>query len=569
MKWKSLLASAALAAGALIALPGSAAVAQTDADAQLSAKPVNAMAVVAAMQPGWNLGNSLDAIGSDETAWGNPRITRALINNVKAQGFKSIRIPVTWGHHQGGAPDYTIETAYLSRVKEVVDWALAADLYVLVNVHHDSWEWINNMPGDRTNVLDRFNATWVQIANTFRSSSPKLLLESVNEPQFTGSSGVPQEESLLNELNTSFHRIVRASGARNAARLLVLPTLHTNDEQSHLDALTSTFTALNDPNLVATVHFYGFWPFSVNVAGFTRFDATSQNDLSTRFDRVYNSFVARGIPVIIGEYGLLGFDRHTGTVEQGEKLKFFEYLGYHARIKHLTTMFWDNGQHLDRTAFQWRDPELIGQIKSSWTVRSATASEDFIYSAGAGPITSKTLTLNLNGASLVAIRHGNTKLTPGADYTVSGNELTITAAAISRLSGSRPYGTNAQIKIIFSQGMPWRVDLRTFDTPILSDTSGATSSFTIPTQFRGDQLATMEAKYDDGTNAGPHSWTSFKEFDWTFAPDYSAGTIALKQAFFNEVSDDRRVTLTLHFWSGTRVTYHVTKSGSSVTGSAL
>nr|BFF25937.1 hypothetical protein GCM10025732_39020 [Glycomyces mayteni] len=33
---------------------------------------VSAMETVAAMQPGWNLGNSLDAVGADETAWGNP-----------------------------------------------------------------------------------------------------------------------------------------------------------------------------------------------------------------------------------------------------------------------------------------------------------------------------------------------------------------------------------------------------------------------------------------------------------------------------------------------------------------
>ena len=93
-----------------------------------------------------------------------------------------------------------------------VDWALAADLYVMLNIHHDSWQWIANMPGDRTNVLNRYNAIWTQLASTFRNSSPKLTLESVNEPQFTGSSGDAQNAQLLNELNTSFHRIVRASG---------------------------------------------------------------------------------------------------------------------------------------------------------------------------------------------------------------------------------------------------------------------------------------------------------------------------------------------------------------------
>jgi endoglucanase len=527
--------------------------------------PGDAMTVVAAMQPGWNLGNSLDSTGSDETSWGNPRITQTLINNVKAQGFKSIRIPVTWGHHQGGAPSYTIEAAYLTRVKEVVDWALAADLYVLIDVHHDSWEWVNNMPGDRTNVLNRFNATWTQIANTFRNSSAKLLFESLNEPQFNSGTD-PGNAPLLNELNTNFHRIVRASGGNNASRLLVLPTIHTNTEQASIDALASTFTALNDRNLVATFHFYGFWPFSVNIAGFTTFNAEVQADLQGQFDRMANAFISRNIPVILGEYGLLGFDRSTGTIEQGEKLKFFEYLGFYARSKRITTMLWDNGQHFGRTSFQWSDPELINQIKSSWTVRSGTASSDLVFSARASAISAKSLTLNLNGLSFTAVRQGTTNLAQGTDYTVSGSTLTFTPALITRLSGSRAYGVNASVNVVFSQGVPWRVSFVTFDAPTQTNASGGTNPFTIPTTFRGDQLATMEAKYSDGSNAGPQNWTSFKEFDFTFTPNYSAGNIALKQEFFNEVNDARRVTLTFHFWSGTRITYFVTKNGSSVTG---
>ena len=529
--------------------------------------PGDAMAVVAAMQPGWNLGNSLDSTGADETSWGNPPITQALVNNVKAQGFKSIRIPVTWGQHQGPAPSYTIEAAYLNRVREVIDWALAADLYVLVNIHHDSWQWVANMPGDRTNVLNRFNAIWTQVAATFRNSSAKLLFESINEPQFTGSSGDAQNAALLHELNTSFHRIVRQSGGNNATRLLALPTLHTSADQPRIDELVSTFNTLNDPNLVATVHFYGFWPFSVNVAGYTRFNAEVQQDLNGYFDRVHNAFVTRNIPVIIGEYGLLGFDRHTGTIEQGEKLKFFEYLGFYARTKRLTTMLWDNGQHFGRTSFQWSDPELFGQIRSSWTVRSGTASTDQVFNVRSSGITSKTMTLNLNGTSLLGLRQGSTDLVQGSDYTVSGDQLTLTAAALTRLSGSRTYGVNATIQARFSQGVPWRINIVTYDPPVMQNAGGSTGSFTIPTTFRGDVLATMEAKYSDGSNAGPHNWTSFKEFDVAFTPNYSSNTITLTPTFFNEVNSGQRVTLTFHFWSGTRVTYFVTKNGSSVTGS--
>ncbi|WP_232836963.1 cellulase family glycosylhydrolase [Lentzea terrae] len=528
--------------------------------------PGDAMAQVAEMQPGWNLGNTLDSTGSDETSWGNPRITEALLDNVKAQGFKSIRIPVTWGQHQGSAPGYAIETAYLNRVKEVVGWALADGFHVMINIHHDSWQWINTMPSDRAGVLARYNAIWTQLATTFRDSPAKLVFESVNEPQFTGSSGDAQNAQLLHELNASFRDIVRRSGGNNASRLLVLPTLHTSSDQARLDELASSLNTFNDRNIAATVHYYGYWPFSVNVAGGTRFDATAQKDLTDSFDRVHNTFIARGIPVILGEYGLLGFDRHTGTIQQGEKLKFFEYFGYYARTKKITTMLWDNGQHFGRTSFQWSDPELIAQIKSSWTTRSGTASTDQVFNAKASAISAKTITLNLNGTSFGSLRQGAAELVRGTDYTVSGDQLTLTASALTRLSGSRNYGTNAVLTAHFSQGVPWRINIVTYDPPVLQSATGTTSSFAIPTAFRGDLLATMEAKYADGSNAGPHNWTSFKEFDRTFAPNYTTGVTTLTADFFAEVGDNREVTLTFHYWSGTRVTYLVTKSGSSVTG---
>jgi endoglucanase len=438
---------------------------------------------------------------------------------------------------------------------------------VMINIHHDSWQWINTMPTDRANVLNRYNALWTQLAAAFRDSPSKLVLESVNEPQFTGASDEAQSIGLLNELNTSFRNIVRQSGGGNASRLLVIPTLHTSADAARVDPALSWFTSTNDANLIATVHYYGYWPFSVNVAGGTRFDATVQSDLTGAFDRVYNAFVSRNIPVIVGEYGLLGFDRHTGTIEQGEKLKFFEFFGYYARSRQLTTMLWDNGQHFGRTSFQWSDPELTAQMKSSWTTRSGTASSDQVYVPRTGSITSKSLTLNLNGTTFQRLSQGSTNLANGTDYTVSGSTLTLTASAVTRLVGNRAYGVNTSIQAHFSQGVPWRISIITYDPPVLSNATGATSSFAVPAQFRGDQLATMEAKYADGSNAGPHNWTSFKEFDVAFAPNYTANTITLTSAFFAEVNDGARVTLTFHFWSGTTLTYYVTKSGSNVTGS--
>jgi endoglucanase len=231
-------------------------------------------------------------------------------------------------------------------------------------------------------------------------------------------------------------------------------------------------------------------------------------------------------------------------------------------------MLWDNGQHLGRTSFQWSDPELAAQIRSSWTTRSGTASTDQVFSARSSAVTARTITLHTNGTTFTGLRQGSTELVRGTDYTVSGDQLTLTAQAMTRLSGNRNYGTNAVLHARFSAGVPWRINLITHDTPVQANATGTTASFAIPTAFRGDLLATMEAKYADGSNAGPHNWTSFKEFDRAFAPNYATGVTTLTPEFFAEVNDNARVTLTFHYWSGATVTYHVTRSGGAVTGTA-
>jgi endoglucanase len=555
-----------LAAAALLALgttSAQAAAVQPSALQPLAAES-HAQAVAEAMQPGWNLGNSFDAVGADETAWGNPVVTRALITHLAAQGFRSIRIPATWGQHEGAAPTYTIDPTFLGRVRTVVDWALSAGLYVQLDMHHDSWMWVTNMPTQHDAVLAQFKATWTQLAATFKNRSTRLLFEPINEQSFTGSSGDAQSYSLMNELNTTFYSVVRSSGGNNAVRPLVLPTLYTNGDQARLDALATTITALKDPNLLATIHYYGYWPFSTNIAGTTTFDATTQQDITDTIDRSYTTFVAKGIPVIIGEYGLLGFDKSLDAVERGETLKFFEYFGYYARTHHITTMLWDNGQHFDRTNFVWKDPDLFAEIKASWTTRSGTASTDQVFVDKTTGPTAETVTLNLNGTSFRRLTDGSRELRPGIDYTLSGNQLTFPAAAVNRYTGTKAYGVNSTLTATFSAGAPWKLNFISYDTPVLQNATG-TTSLVIPTAFRGDRLATMEAAYPDGSGAGPQNWTTYKEFDSAFTPDYTANTITLPTAFFAAVNDGT-VNLTFHFWSGTLVHYTLVKSGASVTG---
>ncbi|MED4953612.1 cellulase family glycosylhydrolase [Paenibacillus macerans] len=537
--------------------------------AQSSAKK-SMQAYVEAMQPGWNLGNSLDSTGSDETSWGNPRITRELIQQIAAQGYKSIRIPVTWDSHIGKAPDYMIEPAYLDRVEEVVNWALEAKLYVMINVHHDSWMWISHMEKNHDEVLARYEAVWTQVAERFKNHSSKLMFEGINEPRFTdgGTTDRAKQYEMLKELLVSFHRIVRDSGGLNATRPLVLPTRESSPAQDDLDELYNTIQTLNDPNLIATVHYYGFWPFSVNVAGYYKFEKDAQQDIVTTFDNVHNTLVAKGIPVILGEYGLLGFDKGTHVIEQGEKLKFFEALTHDVQQKGITHMLWDNGQHFNRLTYKWSDDELFQMMKASWKKRPATAETDLVYLRKGGKIQDAKIPLNLNGNQFTALFADGQRLKKGMDYEISGRELTLKSGLLARLTGGGAPGLNAVLSAGFSYGPDWRLKVYVYDTPVLSGASGTTGAFAVPAAFNGNLLATMEAVYADGSNAGPQNWTSFKEFGYTFVPDYETGVIKLQPEFWREVNDGE-VTLKFHFWSGEIVAYKVVKSGTSVTGTSV
>lgn len=523
------------------------------------------------MQPGWNLGNTLDATGADETSWGNPRVTKELIKQIAKQGYKSIRIPITWDQHIGPAPGYAIDPAYLDRVEEVVGWALDSNLYVMINLHHDSWLWVSYMENKHDSVLARYNAAWTQIADRFKNAPDKLMFESINEPRF-GEGGTTDESKMnlmLEELNTSFHQIVRKSGGLNADRPLVLPSLNTTPSLERMNELYKTIIKLNDPNLIATVHYYGFWPFSVNIAGYTKFEKDTKNDITQTFDNVYNTFVAKGIPVIVGEYGLLGFDRNTGVIEQGEKLKFFEFLSQYLESKNITSMLWDNGQHFNRQTFKWSDPELYNVLMASLKGRSSNAESDLIYLTKGAQIQDTNATLNLNGNQLTVLRVKEGKnLKKGKDYELNGEILTLKANLLSDLTASGKLGVNAILTAKFNKGADWNFKVIVSDTPKLSNTTGTTDSFAVPTAFNGDQLATMEAVYSSGGNAGPQNWTSFKEFGYTFEPVYGTNEIKLLPNFFKEVQDGE-VILKFHFWSGKVVTYSITKSGTSITGKAL
>ena len=528
------------------------------------AESMNAMEFTAAMQPGWNLGNTLDATGG-ETSWGNPKATPELIQKIKDEGFNSIRIPITWGHMMN--EENVIDASYLARTKEVINYALDADLLVFVNIHHDSWQWLNAITPDENdaNYL-KFRAIWEQLAEAYKDYPRAVIFESINEPRFDKESTYAE---CLDMMNKACVEIVRASGGNNAERLIVLPTKDTNSEQKYLDHLYGTITEINDPNIIATVHYYGYWPFSVNIAGETEFKGISVTDIDGLVSRLKTTFIDNGIPVIIGEWGLLGFDTALDTVEHGEILKFFEYFCNAVRENGLTTMWWDNGQHINRYSYEWADPSLMAIIKQSMQGRSSTAERDFI-NLFEGAVEDKQLKLSLNGNTLAGIRSESGGALSEDSYTLTEDTLTFKADYISALvTDPAQYGRLETLYLEFSAGPDWTVYVYNTSTPEFTEVEGRKGALTIPCDFKGTQLKTVEAKYISGGSNSPGSqnWTTFKQYGDQFTTVTDG--VRFTNNFFNETAGECEIQFIFYFWNDTTVEYNLTVSDGKAVGAPV
>ena len=300
------------------------------------------------MTVGWNLGNTLDSVGnglSSETAWGNPKATKELIDAVKAAGFDTVRIPVTWmGHFT--ADTYEIDEEWLSRVKEVVDYVIGNDMYAIINIHHDgndtAQSWLTPVPSDEEAMVSQFETLWKQIAEYFNEYDEHLLFAGMNEFHHGYSNPSSEYLRITDELNQSFVTTVRATGGNNANRILICPAYNTNGEAS-LKMTMPEDTASG--KLMMEIHFYDPWNFAGSGNGDwgqtgTHTDGWGQEAwVDDIFGRIKAKFVDNGIPVILGEYGAInnknGYDDF--------RRYYVEYVTKAAKENGLLPIWWDNG----------------------------------------------------------------------------------------------------------------------------------------------------------------------------------------------------------------------------------
>jgi len=281
--------------------------------------------------PGWgigvNIGNTFDSLNTTnvagETGWGNPHVSRDYIKALKAHGFKTIRLPVSWVDYMGDAPKYTIEDTWMKRVEEVVNWILAEGMYCILNLHHDGGGdfgagknpsqkyWIKRIATNEDEISARFAAVWEQIAKHFNYASDKLILESMNEVGFDDiwnrySGGQAEQKAeayrLLNKLNQIFVDTVRATGGRNASRPLLIAGYWT-DITNSCDPLFQMPQDTVEGKLILSVHYYTPWNFC-DGSQVTWGSQSNINELNRLFGMLKTNFTDKGVPIILGEYGV-------------------------------------------------------------------------------------------------------------------------------------------------------------------------------------------------------------------------------------------------------------------------
>ena len=368
--------------------------------------------ITEAMGLGWNLGNQLEASSGglpSETCWGNPEITKELIDTIKAQGFKTVRIPVSYLDMIGDGPDYKIDTDWLDRVQEVVDYVVNNDMFAIVNMHGDGYytvdhSWLLCAEDDdkQTEIKDKYGKVWTQIADRFKDYDQHLIFESMNE-EFNNDYGKPDEKAYdnINAYNQIFVDSVRATGSNNEKRWLLLPGWNTNIEYTAGDDYnfkipTDNGCKADGKRIMISVHYYDPFNFTIdeNKTAKTQwgkyavknYDNWGQEDYVDRQMALLNEkFVSQGYPVVIGEFGAQ--DKTEKFADYNEFRRYWaEYLIKAAKKNGVVCVYWDNGYNgnkgfgiINRFDYTITQPDLIAGM-----MRAINSTDDYEIPSPAG-----------------------------------------------------------------------------------------------------------------------------------------------------------------------------------------
>lgn len=362
--------------------------ASADSKADFSLHPAD---FVRQIGVGWNLGNTLDSIdpwGSAppinseldyETASCNPFTTKGMIDFVASAGFNAVRIPISWQPHtQKSGDKYKVSEVWLNRVKTIVDWCYSNDMFVIIDIHHDDYYWLNISVDNAQweEVKKQYTDIWTDIAEYFKDYDEKLIFEGANEltasQEFDGC-GTSADRcwwghsqiafDRCNELFGIFVETVRNTGSNNTKRYLMFPTY---GAQWYANQVNKVIIPNNDEHIIIDIHWY---------------DSSQQTDISQRknFVAEWKKFAEKNnCGVILGECGFQ--ESKDDAYKEQWANDFVADLRQNYKIP---VFLWDDGANM-RIMERKSDPYIWSAnsqlyVKAVTTVGVKALAEDKVY----------------------------------------------------------------------------------------------------------------------------------------------------------------------------------------------
>lgn len=349
---------------------------------------LNALDISKEIKAGWNIGNTLEAIGG-ESAWGNPKINESYVAGIKAAGFNAVRIPCSWDAYIIDRNNHTIDPSWLDRVNEVVGYVVDQGMYAILNIHWDGG-WLENNIGTAATdeLLGKQKALWSQIATRLTHYDEKLLFAGLNEPNAGNEWGSKNDNVLamkaLLDYEQAFVDAVRATGGNNAHRTLVVQAPHTSINMAYDYMNDLPEDPAGDGYMMVEVHYYDpsdytimendgawstyvkfFWGSQFHQGGNRDCDWGEENSMNAQLKKMKSKFVDKGIPVVLGEYGAypeehisknnLSFsDTETQIIKDSRKY-WYECLTKYVRENGILPFVWDTGELINRNNGEIKD----------------------------------------------------------------------------------------------------------------------------------------------------------------------------------------------------------------------
>ena len=367
---------------------------------------------------GWNLGNSLEAI------WGYSYPSAAPFYTAANAGFNAVRIPCAWDSN-ANQTNYQINASYMAQVKQAVDWAIAAGMYVVINDHWDGGWLVIGTNVDST-INAKMSSYWTQIATTFAGYDNHLLFAAANEPTVSS----PAEMTTLMAYYQTFVNAVRGVGGNNTNRWLVLQgggdtswlnSLPTDPTPNRLMVEYHCYTPFQFTQLTSDASWGNmqyFWGPAYHYSGDPTRNATSPEEgyIDLGFQQLTDQYVSKGIPVMVGEFQAAGKSFLTGTEATYNSASAYywnKYLVDSAHVHGLSPFYWSTpGSPFDWTTGTVYDTQAVtvltggtappppngapyaassltatagnGQVALSWTAGSGATSYNLYRAAESG-----------------------------------------------------------------------------------------------------------------------------------------------------------------------------------------